>query len=387
MKKLWVLNLVVIVSLMMGSVALAADDIMNAAGEYFSDGTKNVTADVLYDNLNDGDTSNDPYIISVRSKEDHDKGHIPGDHWVDPKVFFQQDNLAKLPAEQQIIVYCYTGQTASQIVSVLNMMGYDAYNLLYGFGAWTMNSNAGSKWFDAERDGHDYPTETDINEAKIYDLPLPVPLADSVQAAADIYFSDGTKSISASDLYDNLNDGDTANDPFILSVRSPEDYAKGHIPGAVNILPGELFIEANIVKLPPNQQIVVYCYTGQTASQVTSALGLLGFDAFNLLFGMQAWTMNDDVRVKYFDPEKHSYDYPFEGTAVEQPTPAATEEATPVATPESTPETTSEATPETTPDPTLPETGGTPFPAEGALVSFGVLLATAGLYLHRRKAA
>jgi hypothetical protein len=77
MKKVAVVNLVLVLSLMLGVVAFAADDILADAEGYFSNGTKNISADALYDNLNDGDTSNDPYIISVRSKEHYDLGHIP----------------------------------------------------------------------------------------------------------------------------------------------------------------------------------------------------------------------------------------------------------------------------------------------------------------------
>ena len=58
-----------------------------------------------------------------------------------------------------------------------------------------------------------------------------------------------------------------------------------------------------LITVPPDKPIVVYCYTGQTASQVTSALNMLGYDASNLLFGMQGWTMDKDVRVEFFNPE------------------------------------------------------------------------------------
>ena len=52
MKKLAILNLVLVLSLMLGVVALAADDITADANGYFSGGTQNISADVLYDNLN-----------------------------------------------------------------------------------------------------------------------------------------------------------------------------------------------------------------------------------------------------------------------------------------------------------------------------------------------
>ncbi|MGD9147035.1 MAG: rhodanese-like domain-containing protein, partial [Anaerolineae bacterium] len=220
MKKLAVLNLVLVFSLLLGTAAFAQGEVLTDAEAYFSGGTKNIAADVLYDNLNDGDESNDPLIISVRSREDYDKGHIPGAVWMDAKTLFTADNLATLPTDKQIVVYCYTGQTASQVTSALNMLGYDAANLLFGFGSWNMDANAGSKWFDETKAGNDFPTTTEPTIMAMIAHPPATPLADTTQAAADAYFSGGTKNISAADLYDNLNDGDTSNDPTIISVRS-----------------------------------------------------------------------------------------------------------------------------------------------------------------------
>ena len=377
MKKFAVLNLVLVLSLLVGTAAFAQEDIQVAAYDYFSGGTKNITSDVVYDNLMDGDDTNNPYIVSVRSQEDYEKGHIPTAVWADAKTFFTADNLAKLPMDNQIVVYCYTGQTASQIVSSLRMMGYDAYNLLFGFGSWNPDPNAGSKIFDETTMGNDFPTTTDPTAVTLMVYPMPTPLGDTVQAAADAYFGGGTKNISAADLFDNLNDGDTSNDPFILSVRSAEDYAKGHITGAVQVDVSELFIEASLTNLPDDRQIVVYCYTGQTASQVTSALRLLGYDAYNMTFGMQAWTMDQDVRVKSFNAETQVFGYPYEGTAA-----TAAEETTEETTTE---ETTTEET--TTEPETMPETGGAGIPVEAVLVGFGALSAGAGLFLRRRKAA
>ena len=73
---------------------------------------------------------------------------------------------------------------------------------------------------------------------------------------------------------------------------------------------------------------------------------------------MQAWTMDDNVRVKSFDPDTHSFGYPYVGTAAAAPPPV-----------------------------TNAETGGMAFPVEGILLGFGTLTAAAGLYLRRRKAA
>ncbi len=65
-------------------------------------------------------------------------------------------------------------------------------------------------------------------------------------------------------------------------------------------------------KLDPEREIVVVCYTGQAASQVTGLLNNLGYKAKALLFGMSSWTTDPNVFVKRFNPEKHAHDYPVE---------------------------------------------------------------------------
>ncbi|MGD8463640.1 MAG: rhodanese-like domain-containing protein [Anaerolineae bacterium] len=378
MKKLAILNVVLVFSLLIGSVALAADDILGDADNYFSGGTKNISADAIFENLNDGDDSNNPYIISVRSQEDYDKGHIPTAVRMDPKTLFTPENLATLPTDQQIVVYCYTGQTASQVSAALNMLGYDAYNLLFGFGAWNSDPNAGSVIFDETKQGNDFPTTTDPTIVTMIAHPPATPMADTTQAAANAYFGGGTKNIPAADLYDNLNDGDASNDPTVISVRSEGDYTdQGHIPGAIWLDVTAMFSPDGLVGVDPERPVVVYCYTGQTASQVTAALNILGYDASNMLFGMQAWTMDDDVRVRMFDAATHVFNYPYEGTAAGQAAEETTEET-------ATEETTTEeaAEPEA-----MPETGGAAIPVEAVLVAFGALSAGTGLYLRRRKAA
>jgi rhodanese-related sulfurtransferase len=140
----------------------------------------------------------------------------------------------------------------------------------------------------------------------------------SVQEAAGAYFGEGPKTINAADLFENLNDGDAENDPYIISLRSAEDYAKGHVPGAVNMSVTMLFSAENLATIPPDRDVVVICYTGQTAGQATAALNMLGYEAYSLLFGMSSWTTDPDVFAKRFDPEKHANDYAID-TEVHEP--------------------------------------------------------------------
>jgi len=86
--------------------------------------------------------SSDIYILDIRSKEDFNKGHVPGAH----NVPFKEvgENLDKFPKDKTIIVYCYTGQTGGQTTAALNIYGYKSRSLSGG-----MNNG----WLKA-----DYPT-------------------------------------------------------------------------------------------------------------------------------------------------------------------------------------------------------------------------------------
>ena len=69
-------------------------------------------------------------------------------------------------------------------------------------------------------------------------------------------------------------DGDTGNDPVVVSVRGASHYGIGHIPGAINIPWRAIAKEENLQKLPTDRQIVVYCYTGHTGAVATTALNM-----------------------------------------------------------------------------------------------------------------
>ena len=146
-------------------------------------------------------------------------------------------------------------------------------------------------------------------------VPTPTPkVSDTevVRAAADAYLSKvTTPNISATALFDNLNDGNKGNDPFILSVRSQTEYEKGHIPGSINIPWKEVAKQENLDKLPRDRQIVVYCNTGHTGSQVTAILNALGYNAITLMYGMGSWTLNKDVAPSRYVEATACKDYPY----------------------------------------------------------------------------
>lgn len=95
------------------------------------------------------------------------------------------------------------------------------------------------------------------------------------------------------ELYEKYRASELAGDdaPVILDVRRPEDYARGHVPGAINIFWLNLMEKNNICRLARltderTRPVIVVCYVGHTSSQTLVLLRLLGFEAISLKYGM-----------------------------------------------------------------------------------------------------
>lgn len=280
-------------------------------------------AKAVFDLFTDGDDTNDPLVVSVRGAEDYKNGHVPTSINIGWKAIADDDQLAKLgtPGDKEIVDYCYTGHTGGIASTILNLLGYPTKNMKYGLAAWTDDATArGPKSTNPDIDTNDFTIEkTDNPGESKYEAPWleydNVTTADeAVKAAAKAYLSNGDMApvITAKALFDNLNDGDASNDPFIISVRKPEHYAKGHIPGAINIPWTQIALEENLAKIPTDRQVVVYCYTGHTGAIATSVLGALGYhNVTNMKYGMAGWTQDEEVRATgAFNPANDAKDFP-----------------------------------------------------------------------------
>ena len=79
----------------------------------------------------------------------------------------------------------------------------------------------------------------------------------------------------------------------VLDVREPEEFAAGHLPGALNIPRGVLeFKVAAVPELQNSQQpLLVYCKTGGRSALATHVLNQMGYgEAISLAAGFDAWS-------------------------------------------------------------------------------------------------
>ncbi len=79
-------------------------------------------------------------------------------------------------------------------------------------------------------------------------------------------------------------------DYLILDVRTPEEFAAGHIPGAINI-PNETIGTEEIPALArKDQTILVYCRSGNRSRQACDKLAALGYTNLLEFGGINTWT-------------------------------------------------------------------------------------------------
>jgi len=92
-------------------------------------------------------------------------------------------------------------------------------------------------------------------------------------------------SISAAELHAQRESGAA---PVVIDVRTPEEFASGHIPGATNIPFDQ--VAQRIAEIEAPQGVALYCMVGPRARKGESALLAAGYEkVFHLEGGLAAW--------------------------------------------------------------------------------------------------
>lgn len=76
---------------------------------------------------------------------------------------------------------------------------------------------------------------------------------------------------------------------IILDVRTQDEYDRGHIEGAI-LIPVDA-LGNRLDKLSKNDELLVYCQTGNRSSNAVNTLQMNGFTKiFHMKDGITAWT-------------------------------------------------------------------------------------------------
>lgn len=206
------------------------------------------------------ENNEDFYLLSARSAEDYGNAHIKGAKNV-PYGTTMIENLSSVPKDKKVVVYCYSGQTAGQATAAMRLLGYDAVSLNGGMG---VKSNAPLGWINK---GY-----TVVSSSTVYN------------GVVDYYenMPEHIYKIGQQDFVDKVRAGE---EMVIIDIRSAADYEKGHVQGAINMPWGTTAISDNMKKIPQDKEVMIYCYSGQTAGQTVMAMNLAGVNARSVNLG------------------------------------------------------------------------------------------------------
>ena len=100
---------------------------------------------------------------------------------------------------------------------------------------------------------------------------------------------EGYENSPVTHAHDHWQQGAHSPIPFMfLDVRTPEEYAEGHIQGAI-LMPVQT-LSAHLKEIPKNKQVYVYCHSGTRSARAAKMLAKHGFTNIeNVLGGIEAW--------------------------------------------------------------------------------------------------
>ena len=78
-----------------------------------------------------------------------------------------------------------------------------------------------------------------------------------------------------------------ARSPQVLDVRTADEFARGHVPGAL-LIPHDA-LAAQLDRLDPARPVVLYCRSGRRATIAEAALRERGFEVSQLQGSFPAW--------------------------------------------------------------------------------------------------
>ena len=268
---------------------------------------KAMSADLFTEIVTDGDYT----VLDFRQTADYEAGHIEGAHDVSLGNLLTMLESRALPLDKPFLCVCYTGQSAGHGVIALRALGYEAYSLKFGMCSW--NSTLAGGWNNNIGSDGAIAYTAPYTTSTTYDWPEwdeDVTSEDAaVYARVDAMLQGGFKGKSyAADVAGNHDDF------FILNYWGENDYngtgdAPGHLEGAIQFTPkASLGMDEMLQYLPSDgTDILVYCWTGQTSSQMTAYLNMLGYDAYSMKFGVNNIWYDELGGHKWSDPMA---DYP-----------------------------------------------------------------------------
>lgn len=247
-----------------------------------------INADVVRKNLKNPKQ----HIIDIRTDSWFEYGHIKNAANVASTDLLDYFKTKINPEEfDQIVMVCYSGQSAAYFASLLRLAGYDnVHSMKWGMSSWREDFAEGT-WL--KNTGDDFAAKLEVDEKVKEDKGKHPSLNTGKTDAKDILNARLEKLFAIPYKEYIIKSADLFADPSNYYIINYWDEAKcdGHIPGALHYHPNAS-LSNDLITLPIDEKVVVYEETGQKAAYVVAYLNVLGYDAGNLAYGENGFMNN-----------------------------------------------------------------------------------------------
>lgn len=278
------------------------------------------------------------HIIDLRPEEEFNAGHIMHSVNVTPDNILKHFERHIDPAGfDYIVLVCNNAMLSGFVNALIIFLGYDnVYTMRFGLSSWDQEI-AKENWLAAISDHLEGKLETKAHPKNpAGELPaISTGQADGYNILRARAIKVLQSDINALNL--TLEEVTSRADDFHKIKYWPEVfYNQGHLPGTIQYTPkSSLQSDAYLNTLPTNQPILVSCYSGHHSAYVTAFLRLLGYDAYNMVYGSNAYihtTMKTTQSDTRFFTEAHVRNFPLIGTdrVASPPVNAVQEESIPI---------------------------------------------------------
>jgi rhodanese-related sulfurtransferase len=267
-----------------------------------------IKAPTLYASLDSG-----TLVIDLRDPETFANGHIKGAVNVQfPDIPSYFENKIKPFEYEKIVMVCYRGQMSSYTTCLLRLMGYgNVYSMRWGMTTWNPDLAGNVPWDSIISSKYTSQLETKENQPP---APGVYPDLATGKSSGDEILKDRIKKIftdGISDVFVSAENVFAKRDSFfVINYERKDKYDSGHIPGAIRYKPGgTLGIPEEMLTIPSQKDVVVYCGTGHNSAFVVAYLRLLGYKAHSLRLGNNSFMhdkmLNEKVALSWeaFTPE------------------------------------------------------------------------------------
>ncbi len=234
------------------------------------------------------ETGKNNLLIDTRKPEDFEAGFLPGAVNVQQKDLLDYfESRIEPTAFDRIVLVCYTGQSAGYQAALMTFAGYsNVWFIRWGMSA-VDSVTASQRWLKNRSSKY---VDMLTQEAKAKNEKGAFPSISVKAKHANDAVRQRIRELLNQEYSKFLLKPDTVfkspENFYIVNYWPEKLYNLGHIPGAIQFTPKQsLKREADLATLPTDKPIVVYCFSGQHASNVVAFLRMLGYEAFSIGYG------------------------------------------------------------------------------------------------------